>query len=156
ARPTLIYDYYGFPPHTYEIQYPAPGAPELAATLAETLAQAGLQASVDPERGHDHGVFIPLKLMFPKADVPVVQLSLDNDLEPVDYLDDERALYALREYSVLIDGKGISFQNICGYGFFLYTLVLETFNAWFYAAIEEDHTERVALLENWESAPHAR
>lgn len=156
ARPTLIYDYYGFPPHTYEIQYPAPGAPELAATLAETLAQAGLQASVDPERGHDHGVFIPLKLMFPEADVPVVQLSLRNDLDPAAHLEAGRALEALRDQGVLIVGSGMSFHNMRGYGDPRYTPVSEAFDAWLTAAVEADPAERVALLKNWESAPHAR
>ena len=82
ARPELVYDYYGFPAHTYELTYPAPGDPALAVRIAQLLEQGGLPAQVDPARGFDHGMFIPLKLMFPKADVPVVQLSLRRDFDP--------------------------------------------------------------------------
>ena len=80
AKPDLIYDYYGFPPHTYEINYPAPGAPELAARVRQLLDLAELPGATDPTRGFDHGVFIPMKLMFPEASIPVVQVSLHSSL----------------------------------------------------------------------------
>ena len=86
ARPELVHDYYGFPAHTYELTYPAPGDPALAARIAKLLEQGGVPAQVDPARGFDHGMFIPLKLMFPKADVPVVQLSLRRDFDPAAHL----------------------------------------------------------------------
>ena len=92
ARPPLIYDYSGFPPHTYELAYPAPGSPALAEQVAGLLGQDGAAARVDGERGFDHGVFIPLKLMFPAADIPVVQLSLRADLDPGAHLQAGRAL----------------------------------------------------------------
>src|SRR5690625_3006387 len=82
TRPPLIYDYYGFPPHTYELAYPAPGSPELANRITDLFTQHGITSTIDPERGFDHGMFIPMKLMFPAADIPVVQLSLRRDLDP--------------------------------------------------------------------------
>lgn len=82
ARPTLIYDYHGFPPYTYELRYPAPGDPALASRIAGLLDGAALGGREDAQRGFDHGMFIPLKLMFPDADIPVVQLSLRSDLDP--------------------------------------------------------------------------
>lgn len=97
ARPELIYDYYGFPPHTYELRYPAPGEPALAKRIASLLNQNGLGAQVDAQRGFDHGMFIPLKLVYPDADIPVVQLSLRHDLDPRAHLEVGRALAPLRD-----------------------------------------------------------
>lgn len=156
ARPPLIYDYYGFPPHTYELEYPAPGKPELAASLAETLSAAGLSASVDVERGYDHGVFIPLKLMFPEADIPVIQLSLRQDLNPEAHLNAGRALAPLRDQGILIVGSGMSFHNMRGYGDPRFTPVSHTFDEWLSAAISAVPAQRDALLRDWEQAPHAR
>src|SRR5690606_18957619 len=96
-KPELIYDYYGFPPHTYELRYPAPGEPALAQQVAQLLSQAGQPAGVDSQRGFDHGVFIPLKLMFPDASVPVIQLSLLQSLEPMAHLQAGAALNPLRD-----------------------------------------------------------
>ena len=76
ANPALIYDYYGFPPETYEIEYPAPGQPEVAQRAAALLQQAGFPVNVDADYGWDHGVFIPLKVMYPQADIPVGALTL--------------------------------------------------------------------------------
>src|SRR5690606_32417614 len=110
-RPELIYDYYGFPPHTYELKYPAPGEPDLAEDIAQRIgATTGLDAQVDPQRGYDHGMFIPLKLVFPDADIPVVQLSLRTDMDPAAHLEAGRALAALRDQGVLIVGSGMSFH----------------------------------------------
>ena len=156
ARPGLIYDYSGFPAHTYELTYPAPGAPPLAARIAELLGEAGQPSGVDPARGYDHGVFIPLKLMFPKADIPVVQLSLRRDLDPAAHLAAGRALAALRDEGVLIVGSGMSFHNMRGYGDPRYTPLSAGFDAWLTAAVESDAPRREALLRDWASAPHAR
>src|SRR5581483_11331056 len=82
ARPPLIYDYSGFPRHTYELKYDAPGSPVLAERVRELLGQAGIPARLDAERGYDHGVFVPFKLIYPNADVPIVQLSLRTGLDP--------------------------------------------------------------------------
>lgn len=156
ARPELIFDYYGFPPHTYELTYPAPGGPDLARQVAQLLAQAGTDARVDSVRGFDHGVFIPLKLMFQAADIPVIQLSLRRDLDPRAHLDAGRALAALRDEGVLIVGSGMSFHNMRGYGDPRYTPISLAFDAWLTAAVESPAAQRDALLAAWTQAPHAR
>jgi len=155
ARPELIYDYYGFPEHTYQLTWPAPGEPQLAARVAELLGQAGLQASVSASRGFDHGVFVPLKLAFPEAQIPVVTLSLAASLDPALHLAAGRALASLREEGVLIVASGMSFHNLRGY------LQPETperaraFDAWLTRAVESPSRERTALLTDWRKAPFA-
>lgn len=156
ASPPLVYDYSGFPAHTYELRYPAPGDPALAARIAGLLGDAGLPASVDLARGFDHGVFIPLKLVIPAADIPVVQLSLRRDLDPAAHIQAGRALAALRDEGVLILGSGMSFHNMRGYGDARYTPMSARFDEWLTAAVEAPPTERDALLRDWSGAPHAR
>src|SRR5690606_19088592 len=107
--PALIYDYGGFPAHTYELTYPAPGDPELAARVGGLLADGGIAHRLDPTRGWDHGVFVPLKVMYPGADVPVVAVSLHRSLDPRTHLEVGRALAPLRDEGVLIVGSGSSF-----------------------------------------------
>jgi aromatic ring-opening dioxygenase catalytic subunit (LigB family) len=116
AQPELIYDYYGFPPHTYELKYPAPGAPALADQIVKTLSAGGIASGANAQRGFDHGMFIPLKLIFPEADIPVLQLSLHTSLDPVRHLEAGRALESLRDQDVLIIGSGMSFHNMRAYG----------------------------------------
>lgn len=154
--PSLIYDYNGFPPHTYELTYPASGAPDVARDITGLLEQAGLQARTDPDRGYDHGVFIPLKLAFPEADVPVIQLSLRRDLDPAAHLDAGQALAGLRDQGVLVVGSGMSFHNMRGYGDRRFTPVSAEFDQWLTAAVESPREQREALLRDWTSAPHAR
>ncbi|MFA7670537.1 MAG: class III extradiol ring-cleavage dioxygenase [Burkholderiaceae bacterium] len=155
-RPELIFDYYGFPPHTYELSYPAPGAPELAERVAGLLGGRQLAASVDAERGFDHGVFIPLKLMFPEADIPVIQLSLRRDMDPRAHIEAGRALAGLRDEGVLVVGSGMSFHNMRGYGDVRYTPISAAFDEWLTAAVESEPERRIALFEDWTQAPHAR
>lgn len=155
-RPSLIYDYYGFPPHTYELEYPAAGQPDLAASLAETLSASGLAAGVDHSRGYDHGMFIPLKVMFPEADIPVIQLSLRKDLDPEAHLKAGRALAPFRDKGVLIVGSGMSFHNMRGYGDPRFTPVSQEFDEWLSKAVAADPLERDALLKHWDEAPNAR
>ena len=114
------------------------------------------RAQVDPRRGYDHGVFIPLKLVFPKADIPVVQLSLRRDMDPAAHIAAGRALAALRDEGVLIVGSGMSFYNMRGYGDARYTPVSARFDAWLTDAVESETPRREALLRDWETAPHAR
>ena len=102
GHPGLIFDYYGFPPETYQLTWPAPGAPWLAERGAELLRAAGLPTAIDPERGFDHGVFVPLKVMFPAAEVPVVQMSLHASLDPALHLAAGEALAPLRDDGVLV------------------------------------------------------
>ncbi len=155
ARPELIYDYHGFPQHTYELSYPVPGAPTLAAELAQLLSAAELPAEVDAERGYDHGMFIPLKLIFPAADIPVLQLSLRADLDPAAHLALGQALGTLRERNVLIIGSGMSFHNMRAYGDERFAPVSDEFDAWLTSAVQSPAAEREELLKNWAAAPQA-
>ena len=156
VQPELIYDYYGFPPHTYELKYPAPGAPGLADQIVKTLTAAGVANAADAQRGFDHGMFIPLKLIFPLAEIPVVQLSLLNSLDPARHLDAGRALQALRDQDVLIIGSGMSFHNMRAYGNPRYGPVSDAFDDWLTRAVQSSPHERNRLLTNWEQAPGAR
>lgn len=156
ARPELIYDYYGFPPHTYELRYPAPGAPALAEQVTALLDGHGLAARIDRQRGFDHGMFIPLKLVFPEADIPVIQLSLRHDLDPRAHLEAGRALAPLRDQGVLIIGSGMSFHNMRGYGDARFTPVSEEFDRWLTEAVEAEPAERYRRLADWTQAPGAR
>jgi len=156
AQPWLIFDYYGFPAHTYELRYPAPGSPALAARVSQLLGDARIAAREDAERGFDHGMFIPLKLMFPAADIPVVQLSLRSDLEPQAHIEAGRALAPLRDEGVLIVGSGMSFHNMRGYGDPRFGPISDEFDRWLTAAVESAPERRDAALLNWEQAPAAR
>jgi len=156
AKPELIYDYYGFPPHTYELTYPAPGDPALAQQIVQTLNGAGIASAADGLRGFDHGMFIPLKLIFPQAQIPVVQLSLHQSLDPQTHLNVGAALQSLREQGVLIIGSGMSFHNMRGYGNPQYGPVSDAFDEWLTQAVESSPVERHHALANWEKAPGAR
>jgi aromatic ring-opening dioxygenase catalytic subunit (LigB family) len=155
AAPKLIFDYSGFPEHTYQLTWPAPGYPELAARVAGLLKGAGLPAATSPNRGYDHGVFVPLKVAFPEAQIPVVTLSLASSLDPALHIAAGRALASLREEGVLIIGSGMSFHNLRAY---LRPETLErsrAFDAWLRRAVESAAPERDPLLKAWRSAPFA-
>jgi aromatic ring-opening dioxygenase catalytic subunit (LigB family) len=156
AAPALIYDYSGFPAHTYELEYPASGAPELAERIARLLGQAALSSGQDARRGFDHGMFIPLLLMFPDADIPVVQLSLVNSLDPAVHLQAGRALAALRDEGVLIIGSGMSFHNMRGYGDPRFGPISDEFDDWLTQTVEAPWDKRHQALIDWEQAPAAR
>ena len=128
-HPPLIYDYYGFPEHTYRLVFDAPGAPALASRIKDLLSDAGLPARTDATRGYDHGVFVPLKLVTPDADIPVVQLSLQRDLDPETHLAVGRALSPLRDEGVLIVGSGMSWHNMRGFTP-AFTAKSQAFDAW--------------------------
>ncbi len=155
ANPALIYDYYGFPAHTYELTYPAPGEPGLAGRVAQMLNEQGLEAQVDTERGFDHGMFIPLKMMFPEADLPVIQLSLRKDLDPQAHVQLGQTLAALRDENILIIGSGMSFHNMRAYGDSRFSELSDVFDDWLTKAVESPAPERTAQLQNWAKAPHA-
>ncbi|WP_255581931.1 class III extradiol ring-cleavage dioxygenase [Cupriavidus sp. AU9028] len=157
ARPPMLYDYFGFPPHTYHLQYPAPGAPALAARVHERIAAAGLAAGEDAQRGFDHGTFIPLGLMFPDADVPVLMVSLRDDYDPAAHLRLGQALAPLRDEGVLIIGSGLTYHNMRGFNRDASTPVAEAFQRWLDQAVTQpDAARRNALLADWQRAPDAR
>ena len=156
AQPELVYDYYGFPPHTYELKYAAPGSPLLAEQIMASLQAAGVACAADAQRGFDHGMFIPLMLIFAKADIPVVQLSLLKSLDPLQHLQAGAALQGLREQDVLIIGSGMSFHNMRAYGNPQYGPVSDAFDEWLTTAVESEPSTRHELLTNWERAPGAR
>lgn len=112
ARPDLLFDYYGFPSHTYDLKWPAPGAPALASRISGLLAARGIDTADDPTRGFDHGVFVPLKVAFPEARIPTLQISLKQGLDPRTHLELGEALAPLRDEGVLIVGSGMSFHNM--------------------------------------------
>lgn len=155
AQPSLLYDYYGFPPETYALTYPAPGAPALAVRVQQLLADAGLPTAADTQRGWDHGVFIPLKVMYPDADIPIVQLSMRRGLDPQTHLRAGQALQALRDEGVLIIGSGMSFHNMRGFTP-AFREPSARFDDWLAEMADAAQPERDALLQNWQQAPHAR
>jgi aromatic ring-opening dioxygenase catalytic subunit (LigB family) len=155
ARPPMLYDYYGFPPAAYEITWPAPGDPALAARIRARLAAAGIESAEDAARGFDHGAFVPLKLAYPEADVPCVQLSLVRGLDPALHLTLGRALAPLRDEGVLIVGSGMSYHNMRGFGSGGRSASV-AFDAWLREAITLDPAARDAALLRWEDAPSAR
>lgn len=154
--PSMLYDYYGFPPESYAIQWPAPGSPGLAGRVRALLAGAGFETAEDRERGFDHGVFVPLKLAFPDAGVPTVQLSLIHNLDPGRHIALGRALQPLRHEGVLIIGSGMTFHNLRAFGDPKSVPVSEAFDAWLRDAATRPQAERDARLTDWASAPSAR
>jgi aromatic ring-opening dioxygenase catalytic subunit (LigB family) len=160
--PSLIYDYYGFPKEAYDIKYPVAGSPELAKKIAGLLGIVGIDANLDNQRGFDHGLFIPLKLMFPDATIPCVQLSLVNNLQPELHLQMGKALRTLKKDNVLIIGSGFSFHNLKS--FFVPSTeqsqaINKAFEQWLMDTCSNnllDEAERKQRLTNWDSAPGAK
>jgi len=155
ARPPMLYDYYGFPPASYEIQWPAPGDPKLAARVRALLGDAGFQTAEDATRGYDHGTFVPLKLTYPDADVPTVQLSLQRGLDPATHLAMGRALAPLRDEGVFIVGSGMTYHDLRNFGPRALP-VSEAFDAWLRDAGTAAPADRDRMLERWQEAPMAR
>ncbi len=156
AKPPMVYDYSGFPAHTYQVQYPAPGAPEVAGRIQGLLQAAGIAAAVDTQRGFDHGTFAPLVVMYPEAQVPVLQLSLKSSYDPEEHFAIGRGLRPLRDEGVLILGSGLSFHNLRMRGPSA-AAPSRAFDDWLHQTLEQ-HTpaQRTARLRAWEQAPSAR
>jgi len=154
--PAMVYDYSGFPEFTYSIRYPAPGSPEVAHRVQRLLREAGLGAALDSQRGFDHGAFAPLAAMYPKADVPVLQLSLRSDYDVDAHLAAGRALACLRDEGVLILGSGLSYHNLRRFGL-AGKHPSHEFDAWLTGTVcgatSETRNER---LRHWAEAPSAR
>lgn len=112
AAPETIHDFGGFPAPLYQVRYPAPGHPALAQEAARLLAQAGFEVSLDPQRGLDHGAWVPLRYLFPEATLPVFQVSLPRNLDTAGALRLGQALAPLRERGVLVVGSGSLTHNL--------------------------------------------
>jgi aromatic ring-opening dioxygenase catalytic subunit (LigB family) len=154
--PPLLFDYYGFPPHTYELTWPASGSPSLAARVEALLSAAAIASERETERGFDHGVFIPLKVAYPDAGIPTVQLSLQDNLDPAAHIAIGRALAPLRDEGVLIVGSGMSYHNMRGLMTGSGATDSRKFDQWLTAAVEKDAEARNADLVGWARAPSAR
>jgi aromatic ring-opening dioxygenase catalytic subunit (LigB family) len=153
--PPMIYDFGGFPPHTYHVKYPAPGLPELALEVEARLKEAGFITRVDLERGFDHGTYTPLVPMYPQADIPVVQLSIDRRFDPETHLKVGQALAGFRQKGVLILGSGLSFHNLSTFG----PQALapsRAFDRWLQETMVMPPQERWDRLCRWSTAPSAR
>ena len=156
-RPPMDYDYFGFPEHTYRLQYPAPGSPALATRVKDLLGQAGFDSASDALRGLDHGTFVPLSLMYPNADVPVVLLSLRSDYSAAQHIRAGEAISSLRDEGILIMGSGLTYHNMRGFGRSESTPVADAFEAYLNDAITQpDAAQRNDMLVQWEKAPYAR
>ncbi len=156
ARPPMIYDYSGFPEHTYRIRYAAPGSPQTAERVRQLIAAAGLPVRVDSERGFDHGTFSPLAVIYPKADVPILQLSLKRGYDAKDHLAVGQALAPLRDEGVLIVGSGLSYHNLRQFGPSA-KQASTAFDQWLdQTLVQAGPDERRARLIAWEAAPSAR
>lgn len=155
--PPMYFDYHGFPDFTYELSYPAPGSPEVASRVGELLRGAGIAVGENAERGFDHGVFVPLFVAYPNAEVPVVQLSIRNDLDPTAHIEAGRALAPLRDEGVAIVGSGLSYHNMSGFGSPGGAQASREFDEWLTATLAEvDPEERTSRLLEWDRAPSAR
>lgn len=155
SHPPMVYDYYGFPPETYQIKYSAPGAPELAAQTADLIRAAGLPTRLDDTQGYDHGTFVPAYVMYPQADVPLFQVSMRDHYDPSEHFALGRALAPLRDQGVLIVGSGLSYHNLRLFGPGAKT-PSTAFDAWLTETLALPPKDRTAALLDWESAPHAR
>lgn len=160
-NPALLFDYYGFPPETYEYQYPAPGQPQLAERAAGLLREAGIEVRLDDDRGLDHGVFVPLLLMYPEAGIPCIQISLCDSLDPAFHIEVGRALSSLKAENLLILGSGFSFHNM---QVFMKASTEDdpenlAFEQWLAETCSDrnlSENEREHRLSHWEQAPGAR
>ena len=155
-NPSMIYDYSGFPAYTYELQYPAAGAPALANHVINLLKNAGIACAENTTRGFDHGAFVPLMLMYPQADLPVVTLSIKANYNPLEHIQMGEALVPLRDEGVLIIGSGYTYHNMRGYGRPESMQASVAFEAYLTKAAEATQSTRNAMLIDWQQAPFAR
>jgi 4,5-DOPA dioxygenase extradiol len=160
-NPKMFYDYYGFPSKAYEITYPAPGSPELANRIAGYLTQNNILSRIDPQRGFDHGLFIPLKLMYPEADIPCLQLSLIRGLNPAAHIALGKALRDLKDENILVIGSGFSFHNMGAFrweGTGAPDPANDLFQDWLIETCTApmSQPEREQRLIEWAKAPSAR
>ncbi len=158
VAPHLLFDYHGFPEHTYRLDYPVRGAPEVGARARRLLQAAGVASDAIDDRGLDHGVFVPFMLIYPEADVPILQLSLQRNATAEQHLAIGRALAPLRDEGVLIVGSGMSYHNLRDFFSDRPDAVeaATSFDAWLASAVQEPKAERRNLrLASWTRAPGA-
>ena len=154
AHPPMVYDYSGFPEELYHIRYPAPGAPERAVQVEAMLKQAGLPTRLDDKQGFDHGTFSMLAVMYPDADIPILQVSMRSGYDPAEHLALGRVLAPLRDEGVLIIGSGYSYHN-----FHPHDPERESteFDAWLkQTLVDSEPARRTERLLHWDQAPSAR
>jgi 4,5-DOPA dioxygenase extradiol len=157
AQPETIHDFYGFPRELFEIRYPAPGAPDVAAKAMQLLERAKLAPTLDASHGLDHGAWVPLRLLYPEADIPVVPLSIQPGLGPAHQYAVGRALAPLREEGVLIIGSGSITHNLhdfrAGYGEQREAPYVRPFIGWVEQKLATGDID--ALLDYRRQAPYA-
>lgn len=159
--PPMFYDYYGFPKEAYDITYPAPGHPALAERIADLLEKNGIPARIDTQRGFDHGLFIPLKLMYPRADIPSIQLSLLRGLDSAAHIALGKALRDFPSEDILVVGSGFSFHNLTAFSQLAFGApdpANDAFHDWLVETCtgQLSQSEREQRLIAWEQAPSAR
>lgn len=156
-KPPMIFDYSGFPDYTYQIKYEASGSPKLAEKIQNLLIQKNINCDLDSHHGFDHGTFVPLVMMYPQAEIPVVSLSLKSNYSPLEHYQLGEALQSLRQQGVLIMGSGLSYHNMRGFGRQGSDLVSKKFGDWLQQTVtEKDFNKRKQLILDWEKAPAAR
>jgi len=170
AQPGLLFDYYGFAKEAYDIHFPIAGDPQLAQEIIHRLKEAGISAVEDDTRGLDHGTFVPLKLVYPEADIPVVQLSLLSSLDAQAHIDIGKAIASLVDEDVLIIGSGFTFHNMKAMSLDpeanrrsddenSVSYKSQAFDNWLQETIADKKlsmAEKEQRLAEWQLAPHAR
>ncbi len=161
-QPSMLFDYYGFPAETYRYNYPAAGEPELARKAQDLLGQNGIQARLDDQRGFDHGLFVPLMMMYPQAEIPCIQISLSDSLDAALHIQIGKALSELKQQNLLVLGSGYSFHNM---SVFMREANQDSqqknrmFEEWLAQTCSDaslSEIQRESQLASWEHAPHAR
>lgn len=160
AKPKMYYDYSGFPPEAYEYSYPAPGSPDLAKRIQSLLSDSNLESELDDKRGYDHGVFVPLMIMYPDAEIPVVCVSMHASLDAKVNMKIGQSLAPLRDEGILIVGSGYSFHNMNAFFHPSQKTVQASkdFNEWLKDVIlgSKEDSNYLETLKQWEKAPGAR
>lgn len=165
SSPGMLYDYYGFPDESYQFRYPAPGAPELAKSVASALAEQDFTAEFDAERGYDHGTFVPMMLIRPEANIPILQMSLLASLDSERHLALGRALAGVLDDDIALIGSGFSFHNLgaltgrMGGDLGKARTLAEDFHVWLDETVcgpGLSTEERGSRLAAWAEAPGAR
>ena len=155
-NPGMIYDYGGFPPHTYKVVYPARGSSAVGEQVAHLANEVGVKVNVQQVRGFDHGTFCVTQVMYPNADVPVIQMSIKRSFSPDEHIRLGRALTKLRDENILIVGSGLSFHNLGLMGPKAKEPSM-AFDKWLQGiVVNRSGDDRNVALSKWEDAPFAR